>query len=345
MQKLVWLIREQRSSRGITLGQIETVADRITKFYRERGFILAKAYIPKQEVRDGIVTLTVLLGTLGEVEVVNNELYGSDKLSSTFDDMLTMPVTSSAVEENLYLINDFPGITATGFFQPGSQVGDTKLSINVRDEKAYDANIRLDNHGSEQTGLYRLYAEALWHNPFGNADQFHLASMYTLDPSNSTYYQLRYSTRLFTPRFNLGIGASNNDFILGPGNNEAINKLGIFGETIQSDITASYSFKRSRTASYFGDMVFDSIESQLRLGDIGGEDDTSLDDIVNNLSLVFRYDVLDEENKILHQGDAKLVFGEFEQGAEPGQDESYNILNLNYSLLTFWKLPYFDSNT
>lgn len=345
VQKLIWLIREQRSSRGITLGQIETVADRITTFYRAKGFILAKAYIPKQEVRDGIVTLTVLLGTLGEVEVENNRLYSSDKLTSVFKDMLTKPVTSSAVQENLYLINDYPGITASGFFQPGSQVGDTRLNINIKNEKAYDANIRLDNHGSEQTGLYRLYGEAIWHNPFGNADQFHFASLYTLNPSNSSYFQLRYSTRLFSPRFNLGIGASNNDFILGAGNNEVINKLGIFGETKQADITATYSFKRSRIASYYGDLVFDNIESQLRLGDVGGADDERLDDIVSNLSLALRFDVLDEENRILHQGDVKLVSGQFDQGAEEGQDKSYNIINLNYSLLTFWKIPYFDANS
>ena len=344
VQKLVWLIRDQRSNRGITLGQIETVSDRITQFYRERGFILAKAYIPQQEVRDGIVTLTLLLGTLGEVEVHDNQLYASRTVASVFDDMLTQPVTSSAVEENLYLINDYPGIVSTGFFQPGTQVGDTKLNINVKNEKKFDANLRFDNHGSEQTGLYRLYGEAYLHNPLGFADQLQVAAMYTAQPSNTSFFQLRYSA-LLGSRLRLAIGASNNDFVLGPGNSETIDNLGIFGETIQSDITATYSFKRSRTASYFGDIVYDQIESQTRLGAVGGADEPSLDDIVNNLSFVLRYDVLDESNKILHQGDVKLVAGEFEFGVDEGQDEEYNILNINYSLLTFWKIPFFESNT
>src|SRR5690625_5730289 len=72
VQRLVFHIREQRRQRGVTLGMIETVADPITQYYRERGFILAKAYIPKQEVRDGVGTLTVLLRNLGEVNVHNN---------------------------------------------------------------------------------------------------------------------------------------------------------------------------------------------------------------------------------------------------------------------------------
>src|SRR5690606_21573660 len=85
VQRLVFLIREQRRKRGITLGMIESVADTITRYYRERGFILAKAYIPEQQVRDGVVTLTLLLGELGEVEAQNNKRYSSWLIERTFN--------------------------------------------------------------------------------------------------------------------------------------------------------------------------------------------------------------------------------------------------------------------
>jgi len=345
VQKLVWLIREQRSSRGITLGTIETVADRITQFYRERGFILAKAYIPRQEVRDGIVTLTLLLGSLGEVEVTGNELYDSKYLASSFDSMLTMPVTSTAVEENLYLLNDYPGVLTTGFFQPGAQVGDTKLTLDVKAEKSYDVNVRLDNHGSEQTGEYRLYAEGLWNNPLGNADQLHLATLLTASPSNTLYGQLRYSTRILSPRFSMSFGAASNDFVLGPGNSESINDLELEGKTQQADVTFTYRFKRSRTQNYYGELLNEKVKSIIRLGALPDAGDVGLDDVIKNTSLVFRYDILDEESKILHQGDVKLTSGNFEKGVELGQDEKYDILNANYTLLTFFQIPYFESNT
>jgi len=345
VQKLVWLIREQRSSRGITLGTIETVADRITRFYRERGFILAKAYIPKQEVRDGVVTLTLLLGTLGEVEVSGNEIYDSEYLASTFDNMLAMPVTSDVVEENLYLINDFPGLVATGYFEPGAQVGDTKLNLQVKAEKSYDFNARMDNHGSEQTGQYRLYAEGLLNNLLGFADQLQIAGLVTGQPSNTTFGQLRYSTRLFSPSLSLSTGISTNDFVLGPGNSEAVNSLELFGQTTQKDVTLSYRFKRSRTASYYGDLIFEEIESELRIGSFEDQGNSGLDDIVENISMVFTFDVLDEEDKILHQGDFRILSGQFALGAEEGQDEEFQIFNANYTLLTFWEIPYFEAST
>ena len=345
VQRLVWLVREQRSRRGVTLGQIETVADRITQFYRQRGFIMAKAYIPQQEVRDGIVTLTLLLGSLGQVEVLNNDVYDDDTLAAVFDDWYTKPVTNDVVEENLYLINDFPGVSTTGFFEPGDQVGDTRLNLNVQNEQRYEFSTRLDNHGSKQTGEYRLYGEAKINNLLGNADQLHIAALYGFEPDNTDYAQIRYATRLFSPRLEIAAGISTNDFVLGPGNSESINNLELTGSTEQVDVTATYRFKRSRTNSLYGIIKFEEIESQLRIGAFPDLGDAGLDDVVNNTTLTFSYDLLDEENTILHQGDFSLLFGSFDKGAEIGQDEDYTILSANYSLLTFWQLPYFESRT
>lgn len=345
LQKLIWLVRDQRSKRGITLGQIESVADRITKYYREKGFILAKAYIPQQHVRNGIVALTLLLGKLGEVQVHDNKLYKADYLKAPFDDMLTQPVTSSGVEERLYLINDFPGVTVTGFFEPGAQVGDTRLNLNVRSQNSHDASLRLDNHGSEQTGRYRLYGEWLQNNPLGHADQLKIAGLLAAQPSNTVYGEVRYSSRVWSPRLDLSAGFANNDFVLGPGNSESINNLKLEGQTRQRDVTATYRFKRSRTRNFYGDLTYEKIDSIIRLGALPGTGDAGLDDTIHNVSMNFRYDVLDEKNKILHQGDVKLTSGAFDKGAEIGQDENYNIMNLDYTLLTFWKIPYFESNT
>jgi hemolysin activation/secretion protein len=150
---------------------------------------------------------------------------------------------------------------------------------------------------------------------------------------------------VLSPRLSASIGYASNDFVLGAGNSESINNLKLEGKTQQTDIAATYRFKRSRTQNYFGVVLFERIKSIIRLGALPGAGDVGLDDTIRNLSLVFRYDILAEESKILHQGDVKLTTGEFLDGAEVGQDEKYNILNANYTLLTFWNLPYFEAST
>ena len=345
VQRLVWLVREQRLKRGITLGMIETIADKITRYYRERGFILAKAYIPEQRVRDGIVSLTLLLGELSEVEVRNSTLYNDKRISSVFKPVMGKPVLSSQIEEALFLINDFPGLNVQGFFESGKQVGDTKLNVNARSEKRYDVNLRLDNHGSEQTGEYRFYAEGLFHNPLGLADQLRVAGLYALNPSNTLYGQLRYGLNLFSPRFRLEVGASNNEFVLGQGNSESVDTLQIEGETFLQDVTATYKLKRSRKKNYSLSLSQEEIASEIRLGIFPTVGDIGLDDEISNTHLSFHFDVLQEARRILHQGSIKVSSGEFLLGAEAGQDESFWSASGDYTFLTFWQPPFMESST
>ncbi len=345
VQRLVWLVREQRLKRGITLGMIEAIADKITRYYRERGFILAKAYIPEQRVRDGIVSLTLLLGELSEVEVSNNTLYSEKRISSVFKPLMGKPVLSSQIEEALFLINDFPGFNVQGFFESGKQVGDTKLNVNARSEKRYDVNLRLDNHGSEQTGEHRFYAEGLIHNPLGLADQLRIAGLYAFDPSNTLYGQLRYGLNLFSPRFRLEVGASNNEFVLGPGNSESVDTLQIEGETFLQDVTATYKLVRSRKKNYSLLLSQEEIASEIRLGIFPTAGNIGLDDEISNTHLSFHFDVLQEARRILHQGSVKVTSGEFLLGAEAGQDESFWSVSGDYTFLTFWQPPFVENST
>lgn len=339
VQRLVFLIREQRRERGITLGMIEMVADTITRYYRERGFVLAKAFIPEQHVRDGVVTLTLLLGELGEVKVHNNDDYSSSLIESMFDGAMDKPITASAIEEHLYFVNDLPGLTAQGFFEAGSQVGDSRLNINVLEEEWWDANLRLDNHGSASSGEYRIYGDLFLHNPLGIGDQLHLGVLNTFQPDNSFYGSVRYNTHVLNPRFRLSLGYSNNDFALDNSESESIAALQIEGRSRVADASAEYQLKRSRAENYAIGMRYSTIESQIRFAAFEETGDIGLDDEVRNVELYYDFDVLDEKSRTLHQGRLGVTSSKFVLGAEDAQEEAPWLLNVDYSMLTFLELP------
>ncbi len=340
LQKLVFLIREQRRRRGITLGMIETVADTITQYYRERGFILAKAYIPKQKVRDGVVTLTLLLGELGEVKVVNNKRVSSNRIKKVFKKDLFQPVTAWNVEEKLYLVNDIPGVSAQGFFQPGSQVGDTRLNVNVLNEEGYSVNLRQDNHGSETTGRLRTYGDIFLHNPLGYGDELQIGALYTIDPDNTTYGSIRYSFPLFNPRLRGALGVSNNDFVFQTfsGND---NQLGfdasVAGQSVVTDFDLNYKLKRSRKRNLFFGINFSDIQTELNV--VGGSTENS----ALNTSLRFSFDILNERKRSLHLGSFSLVNSALDSSSvDSADDTSDNVVYLkyDYSRLSFFKLPF-----
>ncbi|MDH5445581.1 MAG: ShlB/FhaC/HecB family hemolysin secretion/activation protein [Gammaproteobacteria bacterium] len=333
VQRLVWLVRDQRSKRGIHLGQIEAVADRITKFYRERGFILAKAYIPKQEVRDGIVSLTLLLGMLGEVNVQGSDLYSESDIRDVFDDMLTKPITNDRVEENLYLLNDYPGLVVDGYFEPGYQVGDTRLNVNVKSEQRFSSNLRIDNHGSEDTGLYRAYADIQINNTLGIADALNISVLEAESPSNTSYYRAFYRFNLFSPRLRMILGASRNQYFV-----DQTEEVKISGEVNIMDATLQYVLQRSRAANHNVELKYEDMESELDIGAIDANDEKIL-----VTSLIYNYDFLNEKDRNLHQGNIKLKSYEYVFGAKTDQKKEVEFVTLDYTLMSFISL--FDADT
>ena len=341
VQQLVWLIRAQQGKRGVTLGQIEGVASSITQFYRERGFILAKAYIPKQQVRDGIVNLTVLLGTLGEVKVHGNDLYSVETITSIFEDQLDKPVTNSSIEESLFVINGFPGVNVDGYFEPGSQVGDTRLNVNVRNESSYNINTRIDNHGSDESGLYRIFVGAQANNILGNADYLNISLLQTVFPADTTFWQTSYESNFFSPRFRAGIDISQNQFLVDQ--SSSASNIDISGIVSVAAVQGSYIAQRSRKKNSSYKLRYEKIDSDLQVGDIAIPD--YLDERLSHISLSYQFDVLDDVNKRLHEVSFTYDNGHFDFGFSEGQEENYHVLSIDYTLLSFVKVPFFDSSS
>src|SRR5690606_14208474 len=100
---------------------------------------------------DGIVTITLLLGNLGDVRLDGNKRYSQETVERIFRSSIGEPVNSTIIEEKLFYVNDLPGLRVQGFFAPGDQVGDTRLNISTIDEELYRVNVRTDNHGSDVT--------------------------------------------------------------------------------------------------------------------------------------------------------------------------------------------------
>ncbi len=339
LQRLIFLVREQRRKRGVTLGMVETVADVITHFYREKGFILAKAFIPEQEVRDGVVSLTLLLGRLGEIDVVDNQRVSEKLIVRAFNAYIDKPVTSKRLEEALYLVNDIPGVRVHSVLTPGTQVGDTTLQVNTKDEKWYSGNLRLDNHGSENTSENRAYLDLYLHNPLGWGDELYLAVLKSFNPGNSTYGAIRYNSFWGQPRLRTSIGLSTNDFV-----SRDIRSTGepfFTGESRVADISLGYQLKRLRVKNYSIEFRYTDIDTTL---------DTSAsitDEKAKKYTLAFNYDLLNEKRRQLYIGNIALHQADtYENGGFDGTvDETESYFTYDVTMLSFMHFPFTQKET
>lgn len=332
VQRLVFLIREQRRNRGVTLGMLENVADQITDYYRQRGFVLAKAFIPEQQVRDGVVTITLLLGNLGDVRLENNRRYSSQTVEKIFRDALGQPVNSRAIEEKLFYVNDLPGLNVQGFFAPGDQVGDTRLNMVVK-EDPYRVNVRTDNHGSDVTGEYRVYTDLLLNNPLKFGDRLHLAVLGAFDPETASYGMVRYSGPLWHYRWKFDTGISQNAFVSGVSSN-----LDIGGKSTTVDLGARYQINRTRVKTTAASLTASRIHtSQEYRSD--GISSTFDDDEIHNVELAYEFDVLRSEKRTVHIGGVRLVHSRMGDSKFKGYLEDGWLLGVDYTTLRFVNIP------
>jgi hypothetical protein len=165
LQNLVKLIQEYEfKDYWISVEQLDAIALAVTEHYRENGFILATAFIPEQEVKDGVIRMNVLEGRLGDVTVSNNQIFEPQTIAAAFNSELGEPVTEERIESALRRINDLPGLRVRGSFSPGQNVGETRLNLGVLEEQDWASSLLLDNHGSATTGEVRLFATTEWRN-------------------------------------------------------------------------------------------------------------------------------------------------------------------------------------
>ena len=230
---------------GYTINQLQAIADEISVYYRERGFFIAQVIVPAQEVRDGVVTLRVLEGTLEDVRVENNNAYKAKVIEGPFRRLRGYPVTQERVERALLDVQDFPGLTVFGTFTQGEELGNTDLIVRVQDEDRFSFTPSVDNYGSEFTGEYRAMLDCTFNNLFGVADKVNGYVLQTFEPDNGTYGGLNFKFPF--GRNAIGFGGSVNTFDVG--GLEGLTDLGVEGEVEQLDFYWDRTFANGR---FFG---------------------------------------------------------------------------------------------
>ena len=113
--------------------ELDKIAADITERYREAGYLLSYAMIPRQAVRSGIVRIRVVEGFIERVRI-RGERRAAEGLRDLGDRLgADRPLRKSTLERSLGLARDIPGIIVT----------DVRLSRSSRDPARHQLTITL----------------------------------------------------------------------------------------------------------------------------------------------------------------------------------------------------------
>ena len=236
---------EKQLERGFSIGELQEVADEVTRYYRAKGLILSTAVVPVQTITDGTVDIQVFIGRLGRVVTEGNKKYDLEVLEKPFSELIGQPVTQHEIEEALLVLTDFAGLSVFGVFRPGIKVGEADIVLKVQQEKSFDVDYRVDTHGLKETGLNRFRTIVNWNNPLGLADRITVTIQQTYNPKMNNFWSVDYQ-RYLGRGFTYGASAFRNFFRIG--GDLAANQIA--AETVNRSIYLEKSFTRGRQRNF-----------------------------------------------------------------------------------------------
>lgn len=224
-----------------SLGELRQAARRITTLYRERGYVVARAYLPAQEIRDGMVTISVLEGRLGASSVSNGSTIASARLQALLDAQVPAgnAIEAGAMDRALLLLADLPAVgRVSGNLKPGDRVGTSDLVIAVEAGKKVEGDVSLDNYGNRYTGATRLSGRVDVNSPFDIGDRLGLRA--TLSDQHLLYGRAAYDLPLGSGGLRAGAALSSSRYELG----HEFARLDASGTARTAGVYASYPVLR-----------------------------------------------------------------------------------------------------
>jgi hemolysin activation/secretion protein len=192
----------------LSFSELQDATVAIADYYQSKGFS-ARAFLPPQQVSDGIVEIIILEGKLSAIEI---EAETVKRLSPTRAKSIiekSHPIGNTLdlgkLERGLMLLSDTPGITSASSLVAGDSAGDSKLKVKVQDASLLDGSLSYANSGSKSTGTNQLTLSAGINSPMSMGDQATVQAMKTMGLS---YSKLGYTLPLGYSGFRLGANIS-----------------------------------------------------------------------------------------------------------------------------------------
>lgn len=140
-----------------SLAEITEAAKNIANFYNKDGYILANAYVPLQEIKEGIVEINIIEGEINKV-IIDGNACSNNKIKEFIEKINNIkPFNIKKFEKYILLLNDFPGLVAKSVISKSKKdiAGLFNITLTISEGKN-ELNFAADNNISKSLGPYAV---------------------------------------------------------------------------------------------------------------------------------------------------------------------------------------------
>lgn len=244
-----------KKGKKLSFKDIQDGADRITRYFREKGYIVAKTYIPPQDVTAGVVHYRVEIGRFDRPDITNKTNIRNSAIEKQAQAVKEGEyVTRDKLERAVWLVSDMAGADARVALSKGSQPGTVKLDMTVEPYVGKHGLISADNYGSRAMGYNEYSLDYDFWNLARNGD--HLMASISTTGRHMFNWGANYITPLAKDGLKLSVGY--NVFSYDMGDEWAMYK-GV-GTSRVTSLGLDYAIRRSRRHNLYTGIRFEHSE-------------------------------------------------------------------------------------
>lgn len=245
---------ETLNGQETSLAEVDKTLAALNDLYQQQGYILSRAFLPEQEIRDGTLIIQALEGKLEDVTLNTNGRVAENPLVEKLISQINRETPTRQNLENVLLkLNDLPGLAATANLAPGKQPGTAVLGIAIAETRAV-AELGFSNHGTRYIGPNRFEDAATLNNILSpGGDRFTLNSLISPNLSDIRLYNATYALPLNSHGTVLELGG-----YTGNSNPQwTLEDLDINSTSFGANITLTQNLARSRAFNWSVYGMFD----------------------------------------------------------------------------------------
>lgn len=200
---------------SVTIEDIKKVVDGITRCYILGDYATSKAYLPPQDLSDGVLKIGLFEGTVGKVTVKDNRWtrtsYIEKRVAPKEGDLLKI----GKVEEDIIKFNNNNPVKLRVGLNAGEEPGQTDITLNAEDPFPFHFAVMTDNQGRQTIGTQRVGGMLAADSLFGYRDRVSLGG-YLGSGNKIGFADYNIPVGKYGTRLGASISAGNIDVVNGP---------------------------------------------------------------------------------------------------------------------------------
>ncbi len=165
-------ITKPLEGRSVSLEELRQVADAITQLYLNRGYITSRAVLVDQTVKDGVVRIQVIEGSLEDIRIEGAQRVRGSYIRSRIELGSRAPLNRDNLEDQLRLLKADPLFTnVEASLRPGTQLGQSILIVRVTEARPWLGFVGVDNYSPPSVGSVRFGGGIGYRNLTGFGDE------------------------------------------------------------------------------------------------------------------------------------------------------------------------------